>query len=274
MGKENLHVEERKEKEKDFHGRRESDRLKLDGDSFERIYSNMKFYSVVRKRTEFLSDWMQEHCHGRIALDYCCGNGGVSLELVKHGAFVYGIDISEEAVRSAQRRLGESGLAERCKFAVMDAEHLEFSDDFFDIIVCSGVLHHLDLQYAYPEIARVLKPGGKVICIEALGYNPVIRWYRRRTPHLRTEWEVDHILTLRDVRRGGKYFSRIETRFFHLFSILGVPLRETLLFEPVLTFLEGIDSLILRIPWVQLLAWQMVFVFSGKKNVDMVDQRR
>ncbi len=90
----------------------------------------------------------------------------------------------------------------------MDAEQLTFPDQTFDLIVCNGVLHHLDLRYAYPELARVLKPGGRILCLEALGYNPAIQLYRKLTPHLRTAWEAEHILTMRQVKEAGLFFRR------------------------------------------------------------------
>jgi hypothetical protein len=63
--------------------------------------------------------------------------------------------------------------------------------------------------------------------IEALGYNPAIQWYRRRTPEIRTEWERGHILTIGDLRKAKRYLNLLDVEFFHLFSILGVTFRNT-----------------------------------------------
>lgn len=201
-------------------------------------------------------------------MDYCCGLGQISLQLASHGASVIGIDISPKSVETAGQLLADAGYSEQSRFAVMDAEKLEFPDDSFDVIVCSGVLHHLDTSRAFPELSRVLKPSGKIICIEALAYNPLIQWYRNRTPHLRTEWEKDHILNHRDLKIARKSFQKLSTRYFHFAAIAAAPFHEKWIFRPVLAFGNFLDDIILAIPLVRLLAWQMVFVLSMPQNSD------
>jgi len=72
--------------------------------------------------------------------------------------------------------------------------------------MCAGMLHHVELSYAFPELRRVLKPGGRILAAEALNYNPAIKLYRNLTPSLRTAWEKDHILSLKDVRFAQRFF--------------------------------------------------------------------
>lgn len=259
-------MESRKEEEIAFHNQREVDRRSLTEKAYEQKYSNKKFYSVQRRSTAYFHAWLDQNCPGKTVLDYCCGLGQSSLQLAQRGAKVYGIDISDESVNTSAELLRNAGYAERGVFQVMDAEKMSFSDDMFDVIVCSGVLHHLDLKYSFPELARVLKPDGKIICIEALGYNPIINLYRKLTPHLRTAWEIDHILTMRELKSSHAYFERIDVRFFHLFTIGAIPFRNTFMFKPLLAAFEMLDSLVLRLPLVRLLAWQMIFTLSAPKK--------
>lgn len=256
---------DRKQQESIFHDQRELDRHELSDEEYQRKYSNKKWYSVTRRSRKYVSEMLERDCKGKTALDYCCGLGDMSLELAKHGAFVYGIDISEQSIKTSKQLLTGAGYGDRSKHLVMDAEKLEFEDDFFDVIVCAGVLHHLDLSSAYREISRVLKPSGRVICIEALGHNPIIQTYRRMTPHLRTAWEVDHILKQKDLVLARQFFNQVDARFFHLFTILAVPFRETTFFHPLLAGLEGLDSVVLRLPLLRYMAWQMVFVLRDPK---------
>ncbi|MCE5282795.1 MAG: class I SAM-dependent methyltransferase [Deltaproteobacteria bacterium] len=255
-------METRKEKEIAFHNQRERDRQVLDEEAFRKKYSNKKWYSITRRSSEYLSDWLNRNCPGRTALDYCCGLGGVSLQMARCGAFVHGIDISAESVQTAERLLSDCGYGNTSSFRVMDAENLEFESNTFDIIVCSGVLHHLDIKLAYPQLARVLKPEGKILCMEALGYNPVITLYRKWTPHLRTDWEADHILTLREVNLARSCFGAVDVSYFHLFSILGVAFRGTSFFNGALSILDRMDDVILKVPGIRLMAWQMIFELS------------
>ncbi|MDH5716634.1 MAG: class I SAM-dependent methyltransferase [Spirochaetia bacterium] len=255
-------MEERKKKEVEFHNKREIDRHKLSEEEFQKKYSNKKFYSITRKSSGYFYKLMTDFCANKTALDYGCGLGGTSLRLAEAKAFVYGIDISDESVKTTKKLLKENGYEKKSKIQVMDGEKLKFKENSFDLIVCSGVLHHLDLNYAYPELSKILKPEGKIVCAEALGYNPIINLYRKRTLNLRTEWEADHILTLNDLKKAKTYFKKVNVRYFHLFTILAVPFRKTPIFNIILKTLEMIDSIVLKIPFVQLMAWQMIFVLS------------
>jgi SAM-dependent methyltransferase len=144
----------------------------------------------------------------------------------------------------------------------MDAEKLRFPANSFDIVFCGGVLHHLDIERAYQELSRVLRPEGEIICGEPLGYNPLIKWYRRRTPQMRTEWEAEHLLTLEDVDLAKRYFGKVETRFYYLASIAAVPFRNSRIFNLMLSGLEMVDDVLLNIPILQKQAWQIFFVLS------------
>lgn len=255
-------VDDRKREEARFHDQREQDRRKLTDEEFLRKYPNKKFYAIDRVSKSFLLDWLAVRCPGKRALDYCCGNGETTLKLAQFGAEAHGIDISAAEIETAKRSASNAGRSAQTHFSIMDAEAMSYPDDHFDIIVCSGVLHHLDLDKAYPELARVLKPTGEIICAEALGYNPAIKWYRRRTPNLRTAWEAEHILTMRDVRKGLRYFHSVKVRYFHLFTLLAIPFRNSRIFDGLLTTLGAVDRLVLKMPGIRLMAWQMYMIFA------------
>jgi ubiquinone/menaquinone biosynthesis C-methylase UbiE len=254
--------EVRKIEEARFHDQRELDRNRLTPEEFLRKYPNKTFYAIDREPKEFMYAWLTERCPGRRTLDYCCGNGQIALQMAKLGAEAHGIDISAEEIETSKKNAAAAGMSGRTHYAVMDAENMAFPDDHFDVIVCSGVLHHLDVDRAFPELARVLKPTGEIICAEALGYNPVIALYRRLTPHLRTAWETDHILTMKEVRKGLEHFSDVKIRYFHLFTILAIPFRKSRVFDGLLAVLRSIDRVVLRIPGIRLMAWQMYMIYS------------
>jgi ubiquinone/menaquinone biosynthesis C-methylase UbiE len=228
------------------------------------LWSNMKYYSIERASRAFILDWYRTHCRGKVVLDYCCGNGEDSIEIARAGAArVVGIDISEVSVENCRRLAEREGVADRCEFVVADAEDTGFPDRSFDVINEYGALHHLDLGKAMTELARILRPDGKVICDETLGHNPVIAAYRRATPELRTPWEVDHILKREHFRSMGTHFRGVELHFFHLATLFAVPFRTTRAFGPMLRLLEWVDALLLRTPGLRWQAWQAVAILSG-----------
>lgn len=260
-------MEKRKEKEAKFHNKVRGKELEGDKQGYKHLTSNRKFYAIVRKSQNFFNNYLIQNCLGKKSLDYCCGDGGTTIFLAEHGAEAIGIDISTVSIQNAKEKTQNKGLGEKASFFVMDAENLKFSNDYFDLIICAGVLHHLDIKKAYQELARVLKPGGKIICGEPLVYNPVFQLYRKLTPHLRTPWETEHILSRKDIQLAENYFGDIETRFFHLATLLAVPFRNIpFIFNPFLSLLEFIDSILLRLPLLRWWAWQIVFILSESKK--------
>ncbi len=259
-------LEERKILEAEFHDRLRDPALQNDPELYSRLTSNKKWYTVARQSKQFAANYLRSHSPGARALDFACGDGQYSLLMAEAGANVTGIDISGISIENAAREARKRGL--RADFHVMDCERMTFADNTFDLINANGVLHHLDLVHAYPELARVLKPTGSVICVEAIAHNPVFHAYRRLTPHLRTEFEADHILRRKDVLGAKRYFNRVECKFFHLASLAAVPLRNSPLFEPTLSILEKTDSFLLNVGPLRWWAWQVAFILSGPKTIN------
>lgn len=101
---------------------------------------------------------------GKRCLDVGCGGGRYSIALAKLGASeIVGCDISIEGLMDARRRsAGIPGV----RFEVASAQSLPYLDDKFDFVCCSGVLHHtVDPERGLSELARVLRPGGKVFLL-------------------------------------------------------------------------------------------------------------
>lgn len=234
---------------------------------YEQYFSNMKFYSITRSSFAYRDSLMFNRIKGAVALDYCCGNGEMAIEMAKQGASrVVGIDISSVAIENARKLARSIGVDAVCEFEVMDAEHTEFANGMFDVIHEYGALHHLDLPAAFTEFSRILKPEGKVVCTEALRHNPLIHWYRKRTPHLRTDWEVEHILGIPEIYSGGSFFEGIDIRTFHLAALAAVPLRKSPYFNRILRVFEAVDNVILSFPLLRRLAWVAVIEYTRPRK--------
>lgn len=252
-------IEARKQREVEFHDRISREESQL-------LTSNRKFYFITQKSEDLKLKLALQWGRGKKILDYCCGEGPTSLKLAQEGLQVTGIDISPEQIKKAKEQAQKKGVEDLTSFLVMDGENMKFENNSFDLITCFGVLHHLDIKKAYSELARVLKPSGKIICTEPIIHNPVFQLYRKMTPHLRTKWEVGHISGRKEIKLAEKYFGRVEKRFFHLFTLLAVPFRNTFLFKPLLWLLEVIDFIILTLPGIKWFSWQIVFTLSNPKK--------
>jgi len=193
-------------------------------------------------------------------LDYACGNGERALQAAQAGAALsVGLDISDVSVANAREAAVELGVTDHCYFVQGDCESTELPPNSIDTVLCSGMLHHLDLNRAYPELHRILKPGGRLLGVEALGHNPIIQMYRDKTRHLRTKWEAQHILKVGDIERASRWFDHGEIRFWHLAALAAVPFRRTSLFGAALAVGETLDAVLLRTPGFRLMSWQVTF---------------
>jgi ubiquinone/menaquinone biosynthesis C-methylase UbiE len=107
---------------------------------------------------------------GHKILDIGCGSGRHTCAASRlEKVVVIGSDFNFDEVKEARKRLlyqeelGEHGGGIWATL-VADITRLPFSDDFFDVVICSEVLEHIPDQHtAVYEVNRVLKPGGDLI---------------------------------------------------------------------------------------------------------------
>lgn len=94
-------------------------------------------------------------------LDVACGTGDLSLELLKQGCQVTGVDLSSEMLAIAKQKTTSAD------FLLADAEHLPFPDAAFDAVTCAfGVRNFVHLEQGLNEMSRVLKQDGCIIILE------------------------------------------------------------------------------------------------------------
>jgi SAM-dependent methyltransferase len=221
------------------------------------------YYSVVRASRVLYEHLLSAHGAGKDVLEYGCGPGSYAFFLAERGASVLGIDLSATAIEQA-RAAARERAADGVEFRQLNAESLELADASFDLVCGTGILHHLDLDRAYSEIVRTLRPDGTAVFIEPLGHNPLINRFRRRTPSLRTEDE--HPLRLEDLELARRYFDRVEWHPFHLLSLAAVPLRRLPGFGAIVGGLDAADRLLFRLaPPLEKHAWQAVLVLEGPR---------
>jgi demethylmenaquinone methyltransferase / 2-methoxy-6-polyprenyl-1,4-benzoquinol methylase len=98
-------------------------------------------------------------------LDVATGTGDILIEALKHhpDALAIGSDFTFEMMTRGKTKAG----AQAIRWNTADALHLPFPDNTFDAVTSGfGVRNFIDRERAFREQRRVLKPGGRVICLE------------------------------------------------------------------------------------------------------------
>ena len=107
---------------------------------------NKRFYSTVAKSKEYTLRWIDQQAPGRVVLDYACGQGELTLRAARAGAkLAIGLDISKPSIENARADAADDGLTENTCFIQGDCEDTRLPDGCVDVMICSGMLHHLDV---------------------------------------------------------------------------------------------------------------------------------
>jgi len=144
-----------------------------------------------------------EPLRGKRILDYGCGPADFGLWLAAEGADVTLLDLSPAAIELALKRARASAVAVR-GIAAGASRLSMLRDREFDLVFACASLHHT-LKYpgALEELARVMKPGARLVLVETWGGNPMLNVARKLRAHMAGEAEE---------QGEGIVFSRHELR--------------------------------------------------------------
>lgn len=249
----------RQDREREFHDLLFS----KDGEAGARSEAG-RFYGVVEASQKAYADAVTARARGSDCLEYGCSFGQQTIRVSEVARSAAGFDISPVVIQKAREAAEEAGASAR--FDVAEAESLPYSDSSLDLAFGNSVLHHLELRPAMKEMARVLRPSGSGVFSEPLGHNPLINWYRNRTPSMRTPDE--HPLVRSDFELFREYFDGVTAKFFHLAALGAVILSGRKGFQPVLRTLDVMDRYLLRaFPPLRYHAWVCVIVLEGPRKL-------
>jgi SAM-dependent methyltransferase len=222
-----------------------------------------KWYDTIRHGAEAQDRFVRSEASRADVLEYGCADGELSinrLALPEVCHSLTGIDISDVAVNKANTRALRAGFS-NAHFLAMNAEAMTFPDNSFDLVYGRGIIHHLDLDKCFSELARVLRCGRSASFFEPLGHNPVLNAYRKRTPDIRTRDE--HPLLTSDFLIARKYFEATRIEYFGLFSV-GSGLMPASMRNLVYKAGKCVDSLVLKVPFVNRCAWYALVTLTKK----------
>lgn len=134
---------------------------------------------------------------GKRVLEVGCGSGTIVKRLLKKDKNVVGVDIGKKFLNFCQSSYRKAA------FCGADAQHLPFSDNSFDTIVCSEVIEHLsNPKKSLKEFKRILHPNGELIIT---------------TPNISVRWALVEAIWTRIRRKmletNHKCFTKNQLRF-------------------------------------------------------------
>jgi demethylmenaquinone methyltransferase/2-methoxy-6-polyprenyl-1,4-benzoquinol methylase len=106
---------------------------------------------------------------GDSALDVGTGTGDLAIAAAQlyPGARIVGVDFTPQMLERGREKLQRLALDDRIELLVGDGERLDFPDDAFDACCSAFVVRNLaDLPAGLAEMRRVVKPGGRIVCLE------------------------------------------------------------------------------------------------------------
>ncbi len=158
-------------------------RARLALGAFGLLYRNATLYWLA-STIPFAGQWrvwqrlVLPRLHGHDVLEVGCGTGWLLADMLAAGYTCAAIDASPQMVRATQRTLGRRGFASRGDTVQMArAQALPFAAAAFDTVVSTFPAPYIADPATLREIARVLRPGGRLIIVEGahlLPQNPLL----------------------------------------------------------------------------------------------------
>ena len=107
---------------------------------------------------------------GQLGLDLGTGTADLAIAVIRRsgpGTRVIGMDITPEMLEVARKKLTRLGLQDRIELRIGDAEYIDLPDNSVDGCCSAFTVRNLgDIGQGFREMLRVVRPGGRVVCLE------------------------------------------------------------------------------------------------------------
>jgi ubiquinone/menaquinone biosynthesis C-methylase UbiE len=139
---------------------------------FDRVAANYRTSAVHAQGAEFGEMVRLAALRGdERVLDAGCGAGHTAMTFAPYAAKVIALDFTPSMLGQVAQLAAEKGFT-NVETHLGDVEHLPFDDDHFDLVVSRYSAHHWPHpQQAAAEFHRVLRPGGKVLLADVVGFD-------------------------------------------------------------------------------------------------------
>jgi len=136
--------------------------------------ADIPFEEATHRLTDLMASRLRLAPGDRV-LDLGCGVGTPGTRIAKrHDVRVTGISVSTEQVSRANALAEAEGVADRVRFELRDAMNLPFEPESFDaVLALESIIHMPDRARVLAQVARVLKPGGRIVLTDFFERSPI-----------------------------------------------------------------------------------------------------
>jgi demethylmenaquinone methyltransferase / 2-methoxy-6-polyprenyl-1,4-benzoquinol methylase len=107
---------------------------------------------------------------GETGLDLGTGTADLAITVIRNsgpGTHMIGMDITSEMLEEGRRKIARLGLQDCIELRMGDAEHIDLPDNSVDGCCSAFTVRNLtDIEQGFREMLRVVRPGGRVVCLE------------------------------------------------------------------------------------------------------------
>ena len=116
-----------------------------------RSFMVKKYYSIPARSRNYKDSWIKNNSKDKVFLDYACGNGANTRIAAKTWAkLALCIDFLDVSVQNAKKLTHKESLS-NIRYLQADSGNKKLTSDSINtVVICHGMLHHLDLSYAFP----------------------------------------------------------------------------------------------------------------------------
>ena len=174
----------------------------------------MSIHAKYSTNKQGFGNWIAAHypvSKGMAVLELGCGTGASWLnqrEIIDACSRIILTDFSEGMLAKAKDTLQPYPHIE---YAVVDIQHIPYSDQSFDLIIANMMLYHVpDIAKALSEVRRVLRKGG-TFCCATYGENGIMEYLAGLFREYGVTEEANHTFTLQNGRKQLQaFFSAVE----------------------------------------------------------------
>ena len=131
--------------------------------------------ALFARRSSSALAWLEPLDPEMIVLDVACGAAHAAEQVAPHVRQVVGLDLTRALLDLGADRLRDAGIT-NVLLQEGSAAELPFLDASFDLVACRAALHHVpDPGVVVGEMARVCRPGGRVVAVDMVAPSAEVR---------------------------------------------------------------------------------------------------